>query len=266
MTIHPTAIIDSGAELDSSVSVGPYAIIGKGVRIDADSQIGPHAFLSGPLTIGKANNIGAFSCIGAPPQDIKYKGEETLLKIGDGNIIREYCSLHRGSPGGHGVTTIGSNCMLMAYSHVAHDCTIGNNVILVNNATLGGHVEIGDRVTVGGMTAVHQFSRIGEYSFIGGMSGISMDVPPYVIVAGIRNDMQVRGINKIGLKRAGFSNDDIRNLGRAFTLIFKTRELLLQEALEKVKTEIPDSAPVARMVEFFNVSNRNVVRLSSDDE
>lgn len=266
MTIHHTAIIDSDAELDSSVSVGPYAVIGKGVKIDAETIIGPHAFLSGPLTIGKVNNIGAFSCVGAPPQDIRYKGEETFLRIGDGNVIREYCSIHRGTPSGHGVTTIGNNCMLMAYSHVAHDCTIGNNVILVNNATLGGHVEIGDRVTVGGMTAVHQFSRIGEYSFIGGMSGISMDVPPYVIVAGIRNDMQVRGINKIGLKRAGFSNEDIRKLGHAFTMIFKTKDLLLQEALEKVKKEIPDSVPVAKMVEFFAVSNRNVVRLSSDDE
>jgi UDP-N-acetylglucosamine acyltransferase len=266
MTIHPTAIIDPAAQLDSSVTVGPYAVIGPGVSIDAGSRIGSHAFLSGPLTIGKNNDIGPFSSVGTPPQDIKYKGEETLLRIGDNNIIREYCSIHRGTPSGHGVTTIGSNCMLMAYSHVAHDCSLGNHVILVNNATLGGHVEVGERVTVGGMTAVHQFSRIGEYAFIGGMSGISMDVPPYVMVAGIRNDMQVRGINRIGLKRAGFSAEDIRNLGRAFTLIFKTRDLLLQEALERVRVEIPDCAPVARMVEFFNVSNRNVVRLSSDDE
>ncbi|MBI5556514.1 MAG: acyl-ACP--UDP-N-acetylglucosamine O-acyltransferase [Deltaproteobacteria bacterium] len=266
MTIHSTAIVDLGAELDSSVSVGPYAVIEKGVRIGADCKIGPHAYLSGPLTMGKSNSIGAFACVGAPPQDIKYKGEETILQIGDGNIIREYCSIHRGSPGGHGATTIGSNCMFMAYSHVAHDCSLGNHVILVNNATLGGHVEIGDRVTVGGMTAVHQFSRIGEYAFIGGMSGISMDVPPYVMVAGIRNDMQVRGINRIGLKRAGFSPEDIRTLGRAFTWIFKTKDLLLQEALEKVRTEIVDCVLVTRMIDFFAVSNRNVVRLSSDDE
>ncbi|MCB2181867.1 MAG: acyl-ACP--UDP-N-acetylglucosamine O-acyltransferase [Desulfobulbaceae bacterium] len=266
MTIHSTAVVDSSAELDSSVSVGPYAVIEKGVRIDADSQIGAHAFLSGPLTIGKKNSIGPFSCVGAPPQDVHYKGEETSLIIGDNNIIREYCSIHRGSPGGHGSTCIGDSNMLMAYSHVAHDCQLGNHVILVNNATLGGHVVIGDRVTIGGMTAVHQFSRIGEYAFVGGMSGISMDVPPYVMVAGIRNDMQVRGINRIGLKRAGFSSEDIRQLGKAFTLIFKTKDLLLQDALEKVLQEIPDCEPVERMVDFFQSSQRSVIRISNDDE
>lgn len=266
MNIHPTAIIDPGAELDSTVIVGPYAVIEKGVSIGAETRIGPHAHLSGRTTIGAANQIGAFTSIGAPPQDLRYQGEETRLVIGDNNIIREYCSLHRGTPSGHGVTTIGSNCMLMSYAHVAHDCTLGNHVILVNNVTLGGHVEIGERAAIGGMSAVHQFSRIGEYAFVGGMSGISMDVPPYVIVAGIRNDMQVRGINRIGLKRAGFSPEDMRKLGRAFTLIFKTKELLLQEALEKVVQEIPDSAPVSRMVEFFRVANRSVVRLSSDED
>ncbi|MFZ5759862.1 MAG: acyl-ACP--UDP-N-acetylglucosamine O-acyltransferase [Thermodesulfobacteriota bacterium] len=266
MTIHPTAIIDPGAELDSTVVVGPCTVIEKGVRIGAGTEIGPHAHLSGATTIGVGNRIGAFTSIGAPPQDIKYKGEETRLVIGDNNIIREYCSLHRGTPSGHGVTTIGSGCMLMSYVHVAHDCIIGDHVILVNNATMGGHVQIGERATIGGMSAVHQFSRIGEYAFVGGMSGISMDVPPYVMVAGIRNDMQVRGINRIGLKRAGFSPEEIRKLGRAFTLIFKTKDLLLQDALDKVVAELPDCPPVARMVEFFRVANRNVVRLSSDEE
>lgn len=268
MTIHSTALVDSGAELDSSVEVGPYAVIEKGVKIGAGTTIGAHAFLSGPMTIGKGNAVGAFSCIGAPPQDIHYKGEDTELVIGEGNIIREYCSIHRGSPGGKGVTTIGDNCMLMAYVHVAHDCVIGNHVIMVNNATLGGHVELGERVTIGGMSAVHQFSRIGEYSFVGGMSGVSKDVPPYVIVAGIRNDLQVRGINRIGLKRAGFSSEDIRKLGRAFTLIFKTKDLLLQEALDKVIKELPDCDPAVRMVDFFRVAKRSVVRLSvnGDDE
>lgn len=266
MTIHSTAIIDAGAELDSSVTVGPYTVIEKGVRIGAGTVIGPHAVITGATVIGRDNAIGPFTSIGTPPQDIKYKGEETGLVIGDNNQIREYCSIHRGTQDGHGITRIGNNNMLMAYAHVAHDCTLGNNVILVNNATLGGHVEVGNRVTIGGMTAVHQFSRIGEYAFIGGMSGISMDVPPYVIVAGIRNDMHVRSINRIGLKRAGFSGDDIRKLSRAFTLIFKTQDLLLQEALDKVLAEIPDCEPVTRLVTFFRESKRSVVRLSSDDE
>ncbi len=266
MTIHSTAIVDPGAELDSSVTVGPYAVIEKGVCIDADTIIETHAYLSGPLTVGRDNVIGAFSCVGAPPQDIHYKGEPTTLVIGNNNIIREYCSIHRGSPGGHGETVIGNNNMLMAYVHVAHDCRLGDHVIMVNNATLGGHVEVGDRVTIGGMSAVHQFSRIGEYAFVGGMTGISMDVPPYVMVAGIRNDMQVRGINRIGLKRAGFSPDDIRKLGKAFILIFKTKDLLLQEALDKALKEIPDCEPVERLVDFFKTSQRSVIRLSSDDK
>lgn len=265
MSIHSTAIIDAKAELDSSVEVGPYAIIDAGVKIDAGSVIGSHAHVSGPTTIGKNNTIGSFTCIGFPPQDLKYHGEETELVIGDNNHIREFVSMHRGTPGGHGRTAIGNNNLVMAYCHVAHDCIIGNHVIMVNNATLGGHVEIGDRATVGGMTAIHQFVRIGEYAYIGGMSGISLDIPPYVIVAGIRNELQIRSINRIGLKRAGFASEDIRNLNKAFMVIFKSEDLLLQDALAQVVKDYGDCPPVARMVNFFKVSSRNVARLSSDD-
>lgn len=265
MSIHSTAIIDPKAELDSSVEVGPYAIIDAGVKIDAGSAIGSHAHVSGPTTIGKDNTIGSFTCIGFPPQDLKYHGEETELVIGDNNHIREFVSMHRGTPGGHGRTAIGNNNLVMAYCHVAHDCIIGNHVIMVNNATLGGHVEIGDRATVGGMTAIHQFVRIGEYAYIGGMSGISLDIPPYVIVAGIRNELQIRSINRIGLKRAGFASEDIRNLNKAFMVIFKSEDLLLQDALAQVVKDYGDCPPVARMVNFFKVSSRNVARLSSDD-
>ncbi|PLX48738.1 MAG: acyl-[acyl-carrier-protein]--UDP-N-acetylglucosamine O-acyltransferase [Desulfobulbaceae bacterium] len=265
MSIHSTAIIDAKAELDSSVEVGPYAIIDAGVKIDAGSVIGSHAHVSGPTTIGKDNTIGSFTCIGFPPQDLKYHGEETELVIGDNNHIREFVSMHRGTPGGHGRTAIGNNNLVMAYCHVAHDCIIGNHVIMVNNATLGGHVEIGDRATVGGMTAIHQFVRIGEYAYIGGMSGISLDIPPYVIVAGIRNELQIRSINRIGLKRAGFASEDIRNLNKAFMVIFKSEDLLLQDALAQVVKDYGDCPPVARMVNFFKVSSRNVARLSSDD-
>ena len=263
--IHPTAVVDSGAELDSSVCIGPYAVIEKDVRIGADSIIDAHSVISGPTTIGERNKIGAFACIGAAPQDIHYQNEPTSLSIGDDNWIREYTSLHRGSPGGKGVTVIGNGNLLMAYCHVAHDCQLADNIIMVNNATLGGHVEIGSRANIGGMVAVHQFSRIGEYSFIGGMSGISMDVPPYIIVAGIRNKMKIRGINRIGLKRAGFDARTIKNLSRAFTIIFKTPDLLLQEALAEALIEIPDCKAVRHLVNFFKESDRNVMRLSTDD-
>ena len=153
----------------------------------------------------------------------------------------------------------------MGYCHVAHDCIVGDHVIMVNNATLGGHVEVGDRATIGGMSGVHQFVRIGEHAYIGGMSGISLDIPPYVVVAGIRNELQIRSINRIGLKRAGFKSEDIRKLNKAFMIIFKTEDLLLQDALAQVMKDFGDCPPVARMVNFFKVSNRNVARLSSDE-
>jgi UDP-N-acetylglucosamine acyltransferase len=266
MPIHPSAIIDPAAELDSTVTVGPYVVIENGVKIGAETEIGPHALIGGHTTIGKNNKVGPFTSIGTPPQDMTYAGEDTKVRIGDNNIIREYCSIHRGTVSGHGETVIGNNNMIMDYCHVAHDCILKDHIVLVNNAQLAGHVEIGDRVTIGGMTAIHQFSRVGEYAFVGGMSGISMDVPPYLIVAGIRNDMSVRSINRIGLKRAGFSGDDIRKLGRAFTIIFKTEELLLQDALEQAASEMPDSPLVQNLIHFFKDSSRSVVRLSKDDE
>lgn len=265
MSIHPTAVIDSKAELDTAVVVGPYAVIDAGVKIGAGTVVSAHAHISGQTTIGTNNMIGSFTCIGFPPQDLKYHDEETRLVIGDNNQIREFSSMHRGTPGGHGVTTIGSNNLFMGYCHVAHDCIVGNHVIMVNNATLGGHVEVGDRATIGGMSGIHQFVRIGEYAYIGGMSGISLDIPPYVIVAGIRNELQIRSINRIGLKRAGFTSEEIRNLNKAFMVIFKTEDLLLQDALAQVMKDFGDCPPVARMVNFFKVSNRNVARLSSDE-
>ncbi len=265
MSIHPTAVIDPKAELDSSVEVGPYAVIDAGAKIDAGTVVSSHAHISGKTTIGTNNTIGSFTCVGFPPQDLKYHDEETQLVIGDNNHIREFSSIHRGTPGGHGVTTIGSNNLFMAYSHIAHDCIVGNHVIMVNNATLGGHVEVGDRATIGGMSGIHQFVRIGEHAYIGGMSGISLDIPPYVIVAGIRNELQIRSINRIGLKRAGFSSEEIRNLNKAFMVIFKTEDLLLQDALAQVMKDFGDCPPVARMVNFFKVSSRNVARVSSDE-
>ncbi|MBU0486046.1 MAG: acyl-ACP--UDP-N-acetylglucosamine O-acyltransferase [Proteobacteria bacterium] len=266
MKIHPTAIIDSAAELASSVEVGPYTIIESGVKIGADTVIGSHTLISGPTTVGEGNNIGSFCNIGAPPQDIRYNGEPTELVIGDRNLIREYVSLHRGTVGGRGVTTIGSNNMMMAYVHVAHDCIVEDHVIMANAATLGGHVVVENRVTIGGMVGVHQFSKIGCYAFIGGMSGISKDVPPYIVVSGVRNLMRVSGINKIGLKRCGFSAEVIRQLGNAFMVIFKTPELLLHEALDKAEAEFSDSQEVMHMITFIRSTKRSVTRTSNGDE
>jgi len=266
MNIHPTAVIDSAAELESSVRVGPYAVIGKGVRIGSDTEIGPHVVVSGPTTIGAGNQIGPFANLGAPPQDLHYQGEDTRLEIGDYNVIREYVSLHRGTMAGRGVTTVGNHNLLMAYVHVAHDCVVGDHVIMANAATLGGHVTVEDRATLGGMVAVHQFSRVGAYAYIGGMSGLSKDVPPYVIAAGIRGGLRVTGINKIGLRRAGFDPEAIKQLHRAFKIIFRSQDLLLADALDKAQTEMADCEPVQTMVRFFRESKRGVVRVAGDDE
>ncbi|MDA8165168.1 MAG: acyl-ACP--UDP-N-acetylglucosamine O-acyltransferase [Desulfobacteraceae bacterium] len=266
MKIHPTAIIDPTAEIDSTAAVGPYAVIGPEVRIGAGCEIGPHAVISGPTTMGAGNRIGAFASIGGDPQDLKFQGERVELVMGDNNTIREYVSIHRGTASGHRRTTIGSDNLFMAYAHVAHDCVIGNRVILANAATLGGHVEIADKATLGGLVAVHQFTRIGAHAYIGGMSGISKDIPPYIIVAGIRNQMRVTGINKVGLQRSGFDEETIRKLSKAFRIIFRTPGLLLEEALEKVQAELPDCGPVQHLVAFFRSSSRPVVRASGHGE
>lgn len=265
MSIHPTAVVDSKAELDSSVIVGPYAVIEAGVKIDADTRVEPHAVISGPTTIGKRNLIGSFATVGGAPQDLSYKGEPTELIIGDDNQIREYASIHRGTPEGHAKTEIGNSNLLMAYTHVAHDCKIGNHIILANVATLAGHVEVGDRASIGGLVAIHQFCRIGSFSYIGGVSGISLDVPPFVILAGTRNRTRISGINKIGLRRNGFSRDTINKLDAAFRIIFRDQNLLLKDALELARKEVPDCPEVETLITFFEDSKRGVVKRTIED-
>jgi len=265
MTIHPTAIIDSSAELDSTVSVGPYAIINAQVKIDAGSTVAGHAIVSGPATIGKNNTISSFATVGGDPQDLKYDGEPTELIIGDNNRIREYASIHRGTVQGGGTTEIGNDNLLMSYIHIAHDCKIGNGVIMSNVATMAGHVEVGDFATIGGLVAVHQFSRVGKYSYIGGVSGVTLDVAPFVILAGSRNRTRVSGINKVGLRRRGFSRETINKIDSAFRIIFRSPDLLLKDALIKARNEISDCAEVEDLVMFFEQSERGVVRRTSDD-
>jgi len=260
MHIHPTAIIDSGAELDSSVNVSPYVIIEKGVSIGRDTIIKPHSVITGPTTIGAGNVIGPFATVGAPPQDLKYRGEDTELVIGDNNQIREYVSIHRGTVTDRGITTIGSGNLLMGCAHIAHDCVIGDSAILANGATLAGHVQVEDHAIIGGLVAIHQFTRIGTYSYIGGHSGISKDVPPFIIVSGTRKHMRVSGINKVGLRRRGFDKDTLKKLDQAYKIIFMSPELLLQDALEQAAAEITDCEPVNHLINFFRSSKQGVIR------
>ncbi len=266
MNIHPTAIVDPGAELDSSVIIGPYTIVENGVRIGAGSEVGPHSLIQGITEIGPGNKIGPFVNIGGPPQDLAYSGEETKVRIGSNNIIREYVSIHRGTVDGGGETLIGNENMLMAYSHIAHDCLLGNQIIIANGGTLGGHVVIEDNASLGGHVGVHQFSRIGTFSYIGGVSGVSKDVPPYTIVAGTRNRMRVSGINHIGLKRNGVAAADIKKLRGAFKIIFLDDDLLLKEALDKALNKYPDCGLVEHLIDFIANSKRGIVRSFSGDE
>ncbi|MDA8419428.1 MAG: acyl-ACP--UDP-N-acetylglucosamine O-acyltransferase [Desulfobacteraceae bacterium] len=267
MTIHPRALVAEGAEIHPTAQIGPYAIIDAQVSIGEGTEVGAHAMLTGHTRIGKHNRIHPFASIGGPPQDLKYQGEDTRVLIGDDNQIREYVSIHRGTVTGRGVTTVGSGNLLMAYSHIAHDCLVGDQVIMANGATLGGHVSIGDHVNLGGMVAIHQFSRVGDFSYIGGMSGISKDVPPFVIATGVRDQLRITGINKIGLKRHGFSSEDIGLLSRAFVAIFRTN-LVLSQALDKAAAEFSGCRLVTELVEFMRAPNRfGVVRnFDADDE
>lgn len=265
MPIHPTAVIDSKAQLDSSVIVEPYAVIDGPVNIGPETRICAHAVVSGHTTIGARNTIGSFATIGGPPQDMHYKGEPTELIIGDGNQIREYVSIHRATIKATGKTLIGNNNMIMAYCHIAHDCIIADHVIMANVATLAGHVEIGSHANLGGLVAIHQFCRIGDYAYIGGMSGIGLDVPPYVIMEGTRNQMRIASINKIGLRRAGMDRDTIKNLEEAFKILFRSPEILLKDALAKLEEEMTDCAEVQKMVQFFHSSKRGVVKRTLDD-
>ncbi len=265
MNIHPTAVVDPQAQLDSTVTVAAYAVIDGPVKIGPDSEIGAHAVISGHTTIGARNSIGSFTSIGAPPQDIHYKGEPTRLIIGDDNRIREYVSIHRGTAKGNMETLIGNGNMIMAYCHIAHDCIIADHVIMANLATLAGHVEIGNHANLGGLVAVHQFCRIGDYSYVGGMSGIALDVPPYVIMEGIRNQMRISGINKIGLRRSGMDREVIHNLEEAFKILFRSPHLLLKDSLAMLQEEMKDCLEVQLMVEFFHSSKRGVVKRTIDD-
>ncbi|MBI3753013.1 MAG: acyl-ACP--UDP-N-acetylglucosamine O-acyltransferase [Deltaproteobacteria bacterium] len=255
--IHATAVIQSGAEIDEGVEIGPYSVIGKDVTIGKGTIVSSHAVIEGWTTIGPACKIHQFVSIGAPPQHLKYKGEKTEVIIGKNNEIREYVTIHRAIAGSGNKTIIGDNNFFMAYVHIAHDCRIENNVIMANVATLAGHVEIGDHAFVGGLVAVHQFARIGAYAMIGGASAITHDVPPYVIAVG--NRAKLYGLNKVGLKRQGFSREEIDGLKKAYTILFKSG-LTLKDAVGKLEEEMKHSTHVAKLLEFIKSSKRGITR------
>lgn len=251
------AVIDPTAKLAEGVSVGPFSVIGPDVEIGEGTWIGPHVVINGPTKIGKNNEIYQFASVGEGPQDISYKGEPTRLEIGDDNIIRESCTLSRGTVKGGGLTTVGNNNFFMAYSHVAHDCHVGNHTIFANGASLGGHVEIGDYVILGGFALIHQFVKVGAYSFCGMGCGVSKDVPPYLIISG--NPAKAHGLNAIGLKRRGLTDSAIKGLREAYRIIYKSG-LKLNDAVEKVKSQLPDCAEAQNFADFIINAKRSIVR------
>jgi len=255
--IDPRAVIDPAAELEEGVTVGPFSVIGAGVRIGRGTEIGPHVVVKGPTTLGRDNRIFQFASVGEDPQDKKFDGEATRLEIGDRNVIRECATLHRGTVQDQGVTRIGSDNLFMAYIHVAHDCVIGDHVIMANGASLGGHVHIGDWAILGGFSLVHQFGRIGAHSFCGMGSAVNMDLPPFVTVSG--QPAKPHGINSEGLRRRGFSAEEIQQIKRAYKLIYKSGKRL-EEAREAIGAMLEETPALAVLHDFLAASGRGVLR------
>ena len=255
--IDPRAVVSRQAELAADVSVGPFSIIGPDVTIGPGTVIGPHAVVSGPTRIGSACRIYQFASIGEAPQDKKYGGEPTRLEIGDRNVFREYCTVNRGTTHGRGVTTIGSDGLFLASSHVAHDCIIGNHVVFANCASIAGHVEIGDWVQLGGLSAVHQFCKIGSHAFVGGGAMVSRDVPPYVLITG--NPAMPYGVNVEGLKRRGFSSEQVRHIREAYRVLYRM-DLKLEEAAERLAGLVSEQPELDLLVRFIERSARSLTR------
>lgn len=256
--IHPTALVDKDAHLDEDVSVGPFCIVGKGVKIGKSTSLISNVVLEGDVRMGENCRVFPFAVIGQPPQDLKYKGEDTSVKIGRDNIIREFVSVHRASVDGEGTTDIGDGNFLMAYVHIAHDCKVGNNVIMANYAALSGHCEVQDNAIVGGMVGVHQFVRIGAYSMVGGFSRLIQDIPPYVISSGAEK-AKLFGINAVGLKRNGFSDEAVNELKKAYKILFR-QKMSLKEAIKHIQAELPYTEEIKYLIEFIQKNKRGICR------
>jgi len=253
--IHPTAIIAPDADIAGDVEIGAFAIIGEGCTIDSGCVIAPRATLERNVTLGRSVKVGIGTVLGGAPQDLKYAGEETTVEIDDGTVIREYATINRGTA--HSFkTTVGTNCLIMSYVHIGHDCRIGNSVILSNVVQLAGHVTIEDKAIISGVSAVHQFARIGRHSFIGGMSRVSKDIPPFLKAVG--NPVKLYGLNTVGLQRSGMDEETIRELKRAYRLLFRS-DLNVTQAIERAQTEIEPLAEVKELIRFVEASERGVV-------
>lgn len=255
--IDPRAIVSAQAEIEAGVEIGPYSVIGAGVAIGQGTWVGPHAVINGPTRIGRDNKIFQFASIGDAPQDKKYRGEPTRLEIGDRNVFRECVTVNRGTTHDRGVTRIGSDNLLMSYAHVAHDCQLGDQIVMANCATLGGHVEVGDWVIFGGLSAVHQFTKIGAHCFIGNNAAVTRDVPPYVMAIG--QPAVPHSVNSEGLKRRGFTPAQILNIRRAYRTLYRSG-LKLNEALERLDAAAREQPEIAPFVSFIRRSSRSIVR------
>jgi UDP-N-acetylglucosamine acyltransferase len=255
--IDPRAIISPQAKLASDVTVGPLAVIGPDVEIGPGTVIGPHAVVNGPTTIGANNRIYQFASIGEAPQDKKYKGEPTRLEIGDRNVFREFCTINRGTTHDKGVTRIGDDNLFMSYTHVAHDCVVGNNVVMSNCATLGGHVELGDWVIMGGFSGVHQFCKVGAHAFLANNAAVTQDVPPYILVTG--QPAAPHSVNTKGLERRGFTPEQIRNIRNAFRVLYRS-DLKLAEAVQQLEALAATQPEIQAFVDFIRSSTRSLVR------
>lgn len=253
--IHRTALIDPTAQLGADVSVGPYSIIGPHVTVGEGSSIAAHAVLERSTRVGVGVKIGYGTIIGNDPQDLKYKGEDTWVEIGDGTIIREYCTLNRGTTA-TGKTTVGERCFLMTYVHVAHDCVIGNDVIIANSVQMAGHVTVDDRAIISGLTPIHQFVRIGTYAFVGGGSRVNQDVPPFTKAVG--NPVHLYGLNSVGLQRAGFTPEVKLALKRAYRLLFNS-DLTVSQGISRARVELPQVPEVEMFLKFIEASQRGVM-------
>jgi UDP-N-acetylglucosamine acyltransferase len=255
--IHPTAIVSPHAKVGKDVEIGAYTIIGEDVTIGDGTTIGPHTVIEPHVAIGPQCRIFQFAAIGAIPQDLKFGGEKSVVEIGPNVTIREFVTIHRGTEAGGGITKIGEKSFLMAYTHVAHDCKVGTMVVLANNTTLAGHITIGDYATVGGLVAIHQFVRVGDYAFVGGKSAVVKDVPPYVIAAGDR--AVLHGLNRVGLKRHGFSSNSLTALKKTYRILFRYG-LTLNEAIERVHAQVELVPEVKNLITFIQQSSRGVTR------
>ncbi|MEO8352235.1 MAG: acyl-ACP--UDP-N-acetylglucosamine O-acyltransferase [Chthoniobacteraceae bacterium] len=254
--IHPSAVVDPSARIAAGCEIGPYCVVGAEVELGENCWLQHHVSLTGPTRVGSGNRFFAFSSVGQISQDLKYNGEPTYLQIGNENVFREFVTVHRGTAVGS-TTHIGNQCNFLAYAHIAHDCVIGDDVIFSNNGTVAGHVEVQDRAVIGGLTAVHQFCRIGRFALTGGCSKIVQDVPPFMIADG--NPAKVRSFNKVGLERHGFPEDRVRNVKECYRIIYRSA-LNLQQAVEQIRADLPESPEIEQIVAFVTSSPRGIIK------